>query len=276
MHRTGIRTTKGYVRWERVTRKWWFFLIILFMQILIPPYSSKGAAWENIGELTEHILDNSLMLSYPGLFPLFQLIPLAFIISIPLFRNRVSRIFSIYAGFSYLLFALGQNISLTETYGFSILTLNVVMFAFVSAFWFWEARMGMNDFSPRPRPLWKYWVVPWAALAFWCPLDPLTSLPDFSPLKLLTSGSGLTFCMMTPVYLAILTIFHPRVNLLTMRITGIIGLLIGFYNMLLNFVFAPELLWWNGTLHIPLVILSIYGLILSYKKPDGAMGVAQG
>ncbi len=261
-----INTTKGYARWEKVTRKWWFFLIVIFMQVLIPPYSSKGVAWENIGELTEYILENSLMFSYARLFPLFQLIPLALIISILLFKNRVNRIFSIYAAISYLLFALGQNISLTERYGFAVLTLNVVMFVFVSIFWFWEAATGMNDFSAQPRPLWKYWVVPWAFLAFWYPLDPATYCPDFNPLYILTSGSGLSFCMMTPLYLAILTIFHPRVNLLTMRIISLIGLLIGFYNMLVNFVFEPELLWWNGVLHIPLVVLSVYGLALSYKK----------
>ena len=71
--------------------------------------------------------------------------------------------------------------------------------------------------------------------------------------------------MMTPVYLAVLTIIHPGC-LVTLRVTSLIGLIIGFYNMLVNFVFEPGLLWWSGVLHIPLVVLSVYGLVLSLRK----------
>ncbi len=263
---TGTNKTKGYIRWEQLTRRWWFFAVIILIQILIPPYASKGIRPEEIGELYGHILQNSIMYSLTSLFHVFQVIPVILIIGILFFRNKVSRLFSIYVGISYIFFAVGQNISVTEEYGLAVLTLNVVMFLFVSAFWFWEAVVGMNDFSAQPRPLWKYWVVPLAFFAFWFPLNQVTFRPDFNPLYLFTSGSGLTFCMMTPVYLAVLTIFHPRVNLVTMRITSIIGLIIGFYNMLVNFVFEPELLWWNGILHIPLVVLSAYGLVLSFNK----------
>ena len=77
--------------------------------------------------------------------------------------------------------------------------------------------------------------------------------------------------MMTPVYLAILTLYYPKVNLLTLRITSLVGLIIGFYNMQVNFVFVPELLWWSGVLHLPLVALSIYGLVLSLKKTPSAI-----
>lgn len=263
---TPMNTNKGYIRWEQVTRKWWFFVVLIFIQILVPPYASKGVGWENIGELTGHILQNSIMFSFTKLFPVFQVIPIALIISIIFFRNRMTRIFSIYAAFSYLLFAVVQNISITEEYGFAVLTLNVIMFVFVAAFWFWEAVVGMNDFSVQPRPLWKYWVVPFAFFTFWFPQNPVTFDPDFNLLYLFTSGSGLTFCMMTPVYLAVLTIIHPRVNLVTLRVTSLIGLIIGFYNMLVNFVFEPGLLWWSGVLHIPLVVLSVYGLVLSLRK----------
>jgi len=263
-----MNTTResGYERWERVTRRWWFFLLLGLIQFLIPPYVSKGFEWAQIGELTGHILQNSLMMGWAGIYPLFQAMAMAFVLGILLFRNRIGKIFSVYAALSYLLFAVGQSISITEEYGTAVLTLNVVMFVFVASFWLWEAFLGRNDFSARSRPKWKYWVALPAFFAFWFPLNWNTLGPDFNPVYLVTSGSALTFCMMTPVFLAVLTIFHPHINLITLRVTALIGVIIGFYNMLSNFVLQPALLWWNGALHIPLVVLSVYGLILSFRK----------
>lgn len=42
---------------------------------------------------------------------------------------------------------------------------------------------------------------------------------------------GLAFCLMTPVYLALLILFYPGVNIVTLRITGLVGLMLGLYNM---------------------------------------------
>ena len=90
--------------------------------------------------------------------------------------------------------------------------------------------------------------------------------PDFNPLGLFTNVAGVTFCMMTPVYVGLLTIYYPRVNITTLRVTSLVGLIIGLYNMNLNFIISPGILWWNGILHIPLLSISLYGLILSLKK----------
>lgn len=254
--------SSGYERWERTTRKWWFFILLVLIQFIIPPFSTKGFIdWS----LTAFILQNSLVMGWTAIYPFFQVAAIVFVLLMLLLRNRFGRIFSIYAALSYLLFAVGQSISVTGEYGFALLTLNFIMFVFVAAFWLWEAFLGRNDFSARPRPLWKYWVVAPAFFAFWFPLNWETLGPDFNSAYLVTSGSALTFCMMTPLFLAVLTVFHPRVNLVTLRVTALIGLIIGIYNMLVNFVLQPAL-WWNGVLHIPLVLLSIYGLVLAYLR----------
>lgn len=255
----------SYERWERVTRRWWFFVLAVLLQFIIPPYASKGFEWAQTGELVGHILQNSLMMGWFAVYPFFQVAAILFVLGVVFFRNRFVKIFSIYVALAYLLFAVGQNISVTDEYGTAVLNLNVVMFVIVAAFWFWEAFQGCNDFSARSRFLWRYWVVLPAFFAFWFPMNWSTLSPDFNPLYLFTSGSALTFCMMTPVFLAILTIYYPLVNRATLRVTALIGLIIGFYNMLVNFVFEPAL-WWNGVLHIPLVILSIYGLTLSLTR----------
>jgi len=112
-------------------------------------------------------------------------------------------------------------------------------------------------------------VIPAAFLAFWypCSISGVSAVRNFNPVKLLTNEAGLTFCMMTPVYLSIVTLYHPRVNVATLRVTALVGAIIGVYNVILNFFLAPSL-WWNGVLHMPLLTISIYGLILSFRKTD--------
>lgn len=178
--------------------------------------------------------------------------------------NRVTKIFDIYVAITYILFAFLQSIAVTEKYGLGIVTVNLIMFLVVAAFWFWDVVAEKNDFTPQKRPLWKYWVIPLAFLAFWFPLNS-DMMPDFNPIYLLTNVAGLTFCMMTSVYLAILTLYYPRVNTATLRVTSLVGTIIGFYNIMIDFFIDPAKLWWCGTLHIPLVIISIYALVLSLK-----------
>jgi hypothetical protein len=251
---------------ESITRKWWFFLLLILVNIFLPPYASKGFEWSEIGLITGAILSNALVYDYITLYPIFKIVPIVLIASILFLRNRVTRLFSLYAAITYVLFAFLQSIAVTEKYGLGVITINVIMFCFVAFLWFWEAIAQKNDFTSQERSVWKYWVIPLAVLAFWYPLNLDTMMPDFNPFYLLTNVAGLAFCLMTPAYLAILTLYYPNVNIATLRVTSLVGAIIGFYNMLTNFIMFPTLLWWNGILHIPLMTISVYGLILSLKK----------
>jgi len=171
-----------------------------------------------------------------------------------------------YHTLSYALFAIGQSIAVTEKYGVVICTINIVMFFAVAAFWAWEAVVLKNDYTFRKLPIWRYWVVPLAVLAFWAP-PCRGGRPDFNPVYLFTNGAGLAFCLMTPVYVGLLTLYWPRVNIAALRVTSLVGLIIGLYNMYTNFGINPAGRWWNGILHIPLLVISLYGLILSLKRP---------
>lgn len=249
---------------ELKTRRWWFFLLFILIQF-IPPYVSKGFEWSDIQAVVMEIFNNSLYVSCTALYPLFKIIPVLLIISIIFFRNRVVRPFAVYVGITYVLFAVLQNIAVTENYGLGITVNTLLVFVIVAAFWFWEAAAKKNDFTLQKIPVWRYWVVPFAFLAFWYPLNPATMMPDFSVSHLFTNAAGLAFCMMTPVYLALLTLYYPRVNVAALRVTSLVGVIIGFWNMVVSFVIDPNLLWWNGVVHIPLLTISIYGLVLSLR-----------
>jgi len=251
---------------ERITRRWWFYGLFVLMQFTIPPYASKGYRIEDWGNVISHALSNAIVYQRSELYPIFKTIPIILLVCLIIFRNKVARLFAIYVGISYMLFAIGQNIAITEKYGITICTINLVMFPLVAAFWVWEAVELRNDYTFRKLPNWRYWVVPLVVLAFWAPSS--KGRPDFNPIYFFTNGAGVTFCMMTPVYVGLLTLYWPRVNMPTMRVTSIVGIIIGIYNMYGNFGVNPARRWWNGILHIPLLVISIYGLILSLKRPQ--------
>lgn len=253
---------------ESITRKLWFYLLFVLLQF-VPPFTSKGGIISPLNlskraEITIDILQHALVSSLEMLYPIFKVIPIILVISIIFLGNRTTRWFNAYVGISYVLFAFLQHIAVTEQYGLSILMTNFISLLIVAAFWFWDVFAQKNDFTPKKQTMLKYWVVPLAFLAFWYPLNPSTAMPDFNPIYLITNVAGLTFCMMTPVYLATLTLYYPRINIATLRVTGLVGTIIAFYNVLMNFILNPSLLWWNGVLHIPL--LTISGHVLSLKK----------
>ncbi|UCF44053.1 MAG: hypothetical protein JSV99_03805 [Planctomycetota bacterium] len=257
---------------ERITRRWWFFLVFVLLQFTVPPYASKGYEFpDEWSDVAMQAIGNCINLSYskayPGIKPVFKIIPIVLIISVIIFRNKVARLFSIYVAISYVIFAFGQGIGVTEKYGLAVSTVTLIMFLIVAAFWVWEVVALKNDFNPRKQPIWKYWVFPLALLAFWYPLNPQTGGPDFKLAYIFGNIAGLAFCTMTPLYIGLLTLYYPKINIVTLRITSLVGVSTGIANMFINFLVNPSIRWWNGVLHIPLLTISIYGLIISLKRP---------
>ena len=191
------------------------------------------------------------------------------IIGIILLGNRATRIFNIYVAISYVLFAFLQNIAYTEKYGLAIITINVAMFLLVAFSWFWDLLVQKNNFSSLWKYKSKYWMFFLSFIAFWYPINSETLKPDFNILYLFTNEAGLTFCMMTTVYISLLILHYPEINLVTLRVTSLVGMIISFYNILSNFFLYSDLLWWNGILHLPLLIISAYGLLISLRKKEG-------
>jgi len=85
---------------------------------------------------------------------------------------------------------------------------------------------------------------------------------DWNLLHFFTRNTATAFCLTTPLFLTILTLNLPKVNIVTYRITAIIGVIIGLYNMM-NF-FNPHTVF-LGVVHIPLLTISLYSAILSYR-----------
>lgn len=252
---------------ERISRKWWFFALILVL-IFAPSFSTTGFDPTEIPQLIIEVLSNPLIYTYPVLFPVFKIIPILLIIGIILFGDKATRIFNIYAAAISALLAILQTMGFTEQYGFAIMTGNMLVYLLVAAFWIWEAIIKQNDFSPRQAPIWRWWVALLAFLAFWFPIDSALR-PDFSPLLILTNEAGVTYCMMTPVLLSVLILFYPTVNFAVLRVAGFVGLLSAILNVIQEFFIFPEA-WWMGVLHLPLLLISGYAFVLSFRRPGAA------
>ena len=259
-----MKQTQGFL--DRITGKWWFYLLFFFL-FMVPPYSQTGVDRYEAPDMVVEVLSNALIYSFPTLVPVLKVIPILLVIGIFVWGDRITRIFDIYVSFTYFLFAFFQHMAFTESYGFAIVLGNLVPILLVSILWIWEAIVKVNDFSSPTRTLWRYWVVPFAFLAFWSPINMETFAPEFAPIYILTSTAGLTYCMMTPVYVGLLSLYWPKVNMATLRVTSLVGLIIGLYNMPYQFIVSPSKFYWGGILHIPLLVISLYGLIISLRCP---------
>ncbi len=262
MEHSAIETRQStYRKYDGITRRWWFFVGLFLLQFL-PVLTTKNFSFDEMYEIVTMTLSRALFFSCGRVFPVFQSVAISVIVLLVVFRSKVRVVFAIHAGFSYLLFVM-QMTAMTPRYGLSVIPSGVIMFGLVAAAWFWEAFSGFNDFSVHKRPVWKYGVIAAAVIAFWMPLDLATCNLDLDLGNFITSGSALTFCMMTPVYLAVLIFFYPTVNIVVLRVTSAAGIILAIYNV--PKLFCSDVMW-LGLLHLPLFFLSILGLILSMRR----------
>lgn len=248
-------------RIEKLTRKWWFFAGLIALQFVVMPFSTKNFGFENIEDMVGWTLSHAIQLQMRSYYLYFQVLALVVLFALFLFKNRMKKVFSLYAALSYVAFALLQNVAVTEEYGLSVVSVNVLMFLMVAYVWFLESKLPENDYS-FDNLNWKTaWMIPLALLAFWLPINQYLRF-DFSLSRFLFSGSSLTFCMMISVFLTIMTLNLPKVNLVTYRVTAIIGVIIGCYNMMM---FQNPQRINLALIHLPLMIISVYAVIVGYR-----------
>jgi hypothetical protein len=251
-----------------IFHRWWILLLILFPQIF-PPYTSVGYDIRDWGMVNAYILTHPIKNIFSQYAIIFQIIPITLLLLIFIYGKRSTRIFDIYISFCYLIFAFTQSISINDRYGFSICMANIFSFSILGIFWLYESVIQRNQLEIRKPIGIPHIFLVLALIAFWGPVNPNTLLPDFNPNYILTSGTGLTFCMLTPVILSVMILSYPKVNIKILGATSIMGVVIGLGNMILEFVIYPAY-WWIGILHIVLLLTSAYSFWLSIKPAQPA------
>lgn len=252
-------------------RKWLYPVLYaaFFIISMLPLYTEKPYPPQE----TQDVIVNLLMVAttpYNAYAPIFHVLTLLMIALIAWQPVKMGRVWAGYMGLNYLIIALVQTMGTTAKYGFVLHTGGMVMYGVLGLVWLVVAFR--NDLQTSFRSIsWQYLLLlPLALLAFWGPYvaSGIGVKPDFNPLLLLVSPDyGLAFCFTTPIFLFLLILFYPQVNMFAYRITAFNGLLYGVFN--LTYWFKPELRW-MGFLHLPLLIISVYALILPqlYKKQE--------
>ncbi len=249
-----------YSTLERLTRKWWFYLFASLV-IMVPPYSSIPYEMpDGWNEVIVDVLVKDLS-GYAALQPFIHVAVLLLIVSVAVLGNRAGRLFALFLCAHYVVINLAQSVRLEGKYGLEILSGNLIWFLAIAVLWAWEAAVRKTHFTFCRQPLWKYWVVPLALLAFWVPSQPW----NFRPIYLLTSDAGLAFCMMTPVYLAVLSFTYPYFNLPLVRIMSFIGVIIALCNFSGALLTGGNWGLYHAVIHVPLFAISLYCFVLALK-----------
>jgi len=241
-------------------RKTLLILVVLLICTFLPTLAAVPFAQQDSTLVIRDVLMQT-SIAYLWLSPIVHILAIILIVALYRYGSRIGRVADAFFGGLFLFFAFGNHIALTENYGLAVLTGNLVPILIVGLLWMWETYKPLNEYVFQRLPAWRYWVVPFAFLAFWSPINAQLN-PDFNPLLLLTSSFGVMYCATTPVIIAILTLIYPRVNVFLLRITSFVGLMMGLFNAM-SFFMMPGYTLWNLILHTPLIFISAYGLLIT-------------
>lgn len=241
------------------SRKTLLVLIILLVCVFLPSFAAVPFSPQDSSLVIKDVLIQTSA-AYLWLSPIIHVITIVLLIALYLYGSKIGRVTDAFFGILFFFFSFSNHIAVTEHYGLAVITGNLVPIFIVSLFWMWEVYRPHNEYTFERLPAWRYWVLPFVFLAFWSPINASLS-PDFNPLLVLTSSFGVMYCPTTPLIIAILTLIYPKVNMLVLRTTSFVGLIIGLFNAM-SFFMMPGYTLWMLVLHTPLIFISAYGLII--------------
>lgn len=242
-----------------------FVVCLLLAQFLLMPVATENFHWAAIGDIIGYTLSHAFFQQMYAYGWVFQWLALGVLLVLVLKRNRwVTRLFMYYAGTVNVLYAVIQNVALTERHGLSIVTVNVVMMAFVGWMWFRAAMQGRDVFTFDGLSWRTVWMIPVALFCLWWPMDMHTALPVADWRLFFTGASGMAYCSMTPVLLTVL-LLNRKSDAALLRASACVGFVIGIYNMA---NFASDAGYYLGIYHLPLLLLFLYALFCGKTRKE--------
>lgn len=246
---------------EKLSKKWWFYLSLLILTFFVPVISEKPYSYEEITNVMVAALSQGLA-PYLLLGIIIRISFLVMIVLAIIFKDKISRILSLFIAFHYILIGLVQNIVYTIEYGLVIILGNMILDFLIAFSFIWEAIIHKNNLTPVKQQVWKYWVIPFAFLAFWWPMNDAGQM-ELNPALLIFNVGILAYCAITPIYLAIYSLYYPNINPAIIRISSFIGIYFGVMNMI---TWLPNpATWWLAILHLPLLTISLFMFIFQSK-----------
>lgn len=258
MARNKSRKPLGHTIW---------FKVILTVLVFLPAITQFPYDPANTPDVIASVLAHPLVASIPSLLPIAKLILLLAVL-IPIISDKFSRrVFLGYYCIILIIIGIFQNMAVTGDYGFVWLLGNTCVQFAVLLYCLYDLLCNITIISRENVNKKRLWVTVLMLLAFLMPYK--TDMfgivrPSFTA-SVLWNESGVTYCMITPVIIGIMLIFSKGIHKPAMSVVSYVGLLFGLLNMMTWFGMQSEN-WWMGILHLPLLILSFYGLIVSKKE----------
>ncbi|WP_156231773.1 hypothetical protein [Corynebacterium occultum] len=263
-------------------RRWWPTRVLILLAFVIPLFTEGGYDPRDTSRVISTTLQDPLIHQWEILRPLATglLAGMVVMTFLSAFSGRsrgvrekraVARVLL----FAYIFFILVtgflQNMGQTEEWGFVWVVGNTVVMVLVSFALLPDVRHRLSIIRRRDfRPAMSWTLLP-GLFAFIAPysLSGDIILPPGVGERLVLGDSGITYCFLTPVFLSLLLCFHPGIHSGTLSVISFAGLGFGLFNMLTWFLLNPES-WWMGVLHLPLLILSLSGLVIARWSIDRA------
>ncbi|HVJ50660.1 hypothetical protein [Desulfitobacterium sp.] len=235
--------------------------------LLLPSYTQIAHDSAMTTDVIAAVLEHPLVVYVVWILPIAKALLLAAVI-IPLIFNKFGQRFLLgYYGLILLIIGLMQNMSFTVDYGFTWLIGNTLVQFAVVGFCLADVLKNKTFISKQNFIKRRLWIVAPMIFAFLMPYSVNSAnivYPSFT-LSVLFNESGVTYCMITPVIIGVLLLYSKGVHKPTLSVISYVGFIFGLLNMMTWFAIRTEN-WWMGVLHLPLVILSIYGLLVAHNE----------
>ncbi|SHI17967.1 hypothetical protein SAMN02745823_03074 [Sporobacter termitidis DSM 10068] len=244
-----------------------YFKILLTLLVFIPGYSQMPYAQMDTTSVIASVMAHPLIVSISWLLPVFKLLLLCAAITPFAFRGKAEK--AIIGYYAVILAVVGvfQNMAQTEAYGFVWLLGNTLIEFAVLGFCAYDLVKGKSKIRKQYFNKRRCWIIPLMLLAYLMPYavsDAGAVIPAF-PLTVLSNEAGVTYCMITPVIIGVMLLFSKGVHKPTLSVVSYAGLIFGLLNIVTWFGARSES-WWMGILHLPLVVVALYGLIIAHKE----------
>mgnify|MGYP000945574218 CR=1 FL=1 len=252
----------------------WFKILFLMLSFL-PLISQKPYDPTQTAIVISEVLGSPLIEMLPWVRIAGKFALLAVSLLLLFYRPSRTRIPLIYYTIMLVLVGFFQNMAFTENYGFVWLIGNTLLMVFTALFCLNDLVKKQSFFKPENLNRNRLWVVPLMGLAILMPFG----IRDGSMIPALnwsifSNGAGVAYCFITPVIEGLLLLYSKGIKKTTLSIISFTGSIFAIFNLMTWFVFIPES-WWMGVLHLPLFILSVFGIRTASKEYKAEIAAAQ-
>ena len=241
------------------------FIVLCF--IYMEPVSDSIIEPKDMMDVVVSVLSKPYISQYPQYFPYEKLLWVVALASALLGFNRV---FSLYGFLAMIVIGTFQSMGDIEDWDYVWLVSNSVAIYIVGLYFLNEFAFPQNEFSWKNARKSRLWLLAFFPLLLWCPIkyQDKAFVWDFSLNTLLFGDSATAFCYVAPTLLAVMCIFYPHVDRPLFGVTTFVCSLFGAASMI---AFGMRRMIPIIVMHIPLVVVSLYGYYLYFFANEPAI-----